>query len=42
MNKTELIENIAALLGLTNEKSQKSLEALIGYVATELRNGGSV
>ncbi|MCQ2219348.1 MAG: HU family DNA-binding protein [Paludibacteraceae bacterium] len=42
MNKTELIENIAALSGLTNEKSQKALEALLDCVTTELRNGGSV
>lgn len=42
MNKTELIENIAALSGLTNEKSQKALEALLDCVTTELRNGGTI
>lgn len=42
MNKTELIENIAALSGLTKDKSQIALNALLDCIVTELKNGGTV
>lgn len=42
MNKIELIDSIATMSGLTSEKSQKALEALLDCVTTELRNGGTI
>ncbi len=42
MNKTELIQKIAAKTGMSRAKSQKALNALTESVSEELSRGGKV
>ncbi len=42
MNKTELINAIAAESGLTKSDSKKALDGLTAAVTKELKNGGKI
>jgi DNA-binding protein HU-beta len=42
MNKTELIDAIAAVSGLTKVDSKKALDGFLTSVKNELKNGGKV
>jgi len=42
MNKTELIDAIAAASGLTKVDSKKALDGYLGAVTAELKKGGKV
>lgn len=42
MNKTQLIEGVAAKSGLTKSEAKKSVEAIVEVVKESLRSGGSI